>query len=59
MGKPGLCSTCAHLTTCIFVKDSAVVWSCEEFSNESSAPVSFKQGKIKRVISGEVATESE
>ena len=58
MGKQGLCGTCAQVTACIFVKDLPV-WFCEEFSNDSNALTSLKQGKIKKVISSEVAIESE
>lgn len=58
MEKKGLCRTCVHLATCIFVKDLPV-WQCEEFSCSNHTPTRFRQITKKRVISCEVATESE
>ena len=58
MERKGLCSTCVHAETCIFIKDPPVL-QCEEFSNGNNVPTSFKQTKTKRVVSREVATESE
>ncbi|MFH1201585.1 MAG: hypothetical protein V1674_01685 [Candidatus Omnitrophota bacterium] len=58
MERKGLCSTCVRVKACIFIKD-APVWLCEEFSNGNHVPTSFKQAKTKRVVSREVATESE
>lgn len=57
MERKGLCGTCVQVKTCIFLKDPPV-WQCEEFSNGSDAPVRLKV-KTKRVVSREVATESE
>jgi hypothetical protein len=58
MERKGLCSTCVQVETCIFIKDSPV-WQCEEFSNGNNVPMNFKQAKTKRIVSREVATESE
>ena len=58
MERKGLCGTCVQVETCIFIKDSPV-WFCEEFSNGNNMPTNFKPAKIKRVVSREVATESE
>ncbi|MBI4972377.1 MAG: hypothetical protein HZC16_00990 [Candidatus Omnitrophica bacterium] len=58
MEKKGLCTTCVEFKTCIFSKEPPV-WQCEEFSNGNNVPASFKQIKTKRVVSREVATESE
>lgn len=55
MKNKGLCSTCVHSATCIFVKEPPV-WQCEEFSSGNSVPT--RQIKVKRVIREEV-TESE
>lgn len=57
MEKKGLCRTCIHFETCIFLKDPPVL-QCEEFSNGNSVPTRFRQTKVKRVIHDEV-TESE
>jgi hypothetical protein len=58
MERKGLCSTCVQAETCIFIKDSPV-WLCEEFSDGNNVPTRFKQAKTKRIVSREVATESE
>jgi len=58
MERKGLCSTCVQVQTCIFIKDPPV-WQCEEFSNSNNVPTKFKQVKTKKVVSREVATESE
>jgi len=58
MERKGLCSTCIQSETCIFIKDPPVL-QCEEFSNGNNVPTRFKQVKTKRIVSGEVATESE
>ncbi len=58
MERKGLCSTCVQVNTCIFIKDPPVL-QCEEFSNGSSVPTRFKQVKTKKIVSREVATESE
>jgi hypothetical protein len=58
MEKKGLCCTCLHFETCIFNKKPPV-WHCEEFYSNSSVPVRCTQAKIKKVVSREVATESE
>ena len=58
MERKGLCSTCVQVGTCIFIKDPPV-WQCEEFSNGNNVPTSFKQTKTKKIVSREVATESE
>lgn len=57
MEKKGLCRTCIHFETCIFLKDPPVL-QCEEFSNGNSVPTRFRQTKVKQVIHDEV-TESE
>jgi hypothetical protein len=58
MERKGLCSTCVHVETCIFIKDPPVL-QCEEFSNGNNVPTNFKKAKTKRFVSREVATESE
>jgi hypothetical protein len=58
MEKKGLCISCVNIKTCIFSKDPPV-WLCEEFSNGNNVPRSLKQTKTKRLVSREVATESE
>jgi hypothetical protein len=58
MERKGLCSTCVQVQTCIFIKDPPV-WQCEEFSNGNNVPTNFKKAKTKRIVSREVATESE
>jgi hypothetical protein len=58
MEKKGLCTTCIHFEKCIFIKEPPV-WQCEEFSNGNNVPTRFKQVKTKRIVSREVATESE
>jgi hypothetical protein len=57
MERKGLCLTCVHFETCIFSKELPV-WQCEEFSCGESVP-RFRRTKTKRVVSCEVATESE
>ena len=58
MERKGLCSTCVEFETCNFIKNPPV-WQCEEFSSGSNVPKGFKQAKTKRVVSREVANESE
>jgi len=58
MERKGLCSTCTYVETCSFIKDPPV-WQCEEFSSDNNLSARFKQAKTKRVVSREVATESE
>jgi hypothetical protein len=58
MEKKGLCSTCVQAETCIFIKEPPVL-QCEEFSNGNNVTTNFKKAKTKRVVSREVATESE
>ena len=57
MERKGLCSTCAWVKTCTFIKDPPVLF-CEEFSS-NSVPTNLKKTKSKRFVSREVATESE
>ena len=58
MVKKGLCISCIDIKTCIFSKEPPV-WQCEEFSNGNNVPTNFKNAKTKRLVSREVATESE
>jgi hypothetical protein len=58
MEKKGLCTTCIEVKTCTFVKD-APIWQCEEFSSGIHTTAKRAQIKSKRVVSCEVATESE
>jgi len=58
MESKGLCTTCVEFSTCIFTKDPPVL-QCEEFSNGNNVPTNFKKAKTKRIVSREVATESE
>jgi len=58
MKRKGLCCTCIQVETCIFIKDPPVL-QCEEFSNGNNVLTNFKKAKTKRVVSREVATESE
>jgi len=58
MEKKGLCVTCENDKGCTFPRKFPV-WQCEEFSSENNVPTSFKPVKTKRVVSREVAIESE
>jgi hypothetical protein len=58
MERKGLCTTCLEVESCIFVKQPPV-WQCEEFSNGNHVPKGLRQAKAKRIVSREVATESE
>ena len=58
MEKKGLCTTCIHFEKCIFTKEPPV-WQCEEFCSGNNVPTNFKKAKTKKIVSCEVATESE
>lgn len=55
--RKGLCTTCIHVPTCIFVNRLPVL-QCEEFSSGNHVPA-FKQAKKKRAVLREEASESE
>ncbi|MCM8780265.1 MAG: hypothetical protein NC914_03895 [Candidatus Omnitrophica bacterium] len=58
MKDKGLCNTCAYAKGCVFPTKFPVL-ECEEFSDYIANGKLRKPGKIHRVVSSYVATESE
>jgi hypothetical protein len=46
MGEKGLCITCSHAPTCVFMKAShRPTWYCEEFDEIENSPAGFRNAQ--------------
>ncbi|MDD5246862.1 MAG: hypothetical protein PHS09_05685 [Candidatus Omnitrophica bacterium] len=60
MEGKGLCLTCIKVKSCIFARDTYIVWQCEEFSSGNHVATGHKPARAgEATIPQEVALESE
>lgn len=61
MNKKGICSTCLNVNTCIFAKETQVVWQCEEFASDNHAHsgINSKVKVARRIPENALVEESE